>query len=911
MTRVAVRPLAQGFKVIRVRDERTKLIARGISLRPATVFDLIADGHARPNDSSTEAKAANTAAFAEGIASGKRVYVPAGIYYTSDAIHVDNTCWIEGDGGLGVVNGVADVSTRIIPPLGKCGFIIHRPTTSQSGGRGDGSVIQGIGVTNDVTPLWTSGVKTLGAVVCSTAANLAARGVVFICTTAGTSGGSEPAWNTTISATTVDGSVTWTAARASGFMLFARARLVACSAHQMGGHGIEIAANSAGEPAANANNWCIDHFVSMLNRADGAYVDGTDANAGIATMLDSSSNGRHGVYDSSQIGNTWAALHTASNGGAWFKADDPAALGLTLINPYSEGGQVAASFTSNRSATIIGGVFGTGLDSSSRVRSVGATDSVIRVANGTGLAQLIGDYTTDLIHQVLPAGGVTALMFRYGTPGGGWYGWSENNVDVRTPLAISGNQALTGVDPGLLWLARPTLLGASGTRRKIWADAAQPSTDTWAVGDIVINNGSDPTIVGWKCTVAGTPGTWAAITAGSAVLAANLTLAVTDAGVDNNPARPSVAAGGNLTAYPFATLSAALAAIPRNLNAKTATINDSRTASEGVFTGGYVNGTLTISGCKLLASEFRDCGLLKILSATITGPITLERCDSEVTGTTSGIGRVLVKRGQARVEITASAGAASVLKADHASYIGYSVVSTTATATPVEFTNVAYSEIVGAGLSGSNPSAAFGITIAGGGKHVLTGASITGAANLSLDGYTVTWAALSAENHHNAGTFAYWADNLWVNVGKFRIFNNSSQDYDDLVTRDLQFGRFFKQYGLNRPLDPAYTEVTAYAGGGQANAVKVGRQLTLITTVASAGDSVRLFDDSDEAGAGGGTRGEILNGGANSANVYPKSGRKIFLAGVDQGLNNPIALAAGKRAIWTMKNDQNVFVTVV
>ena len=36
-------------------------------------------------------------------------------------------------------------------------------------------------------------------------------GLVFKCTTAGTSGGSQPAWPTLIGGTTIDGSVTWTA----------------------------------------------------------------------------------------------------------------------------------------------------------------------------------------------------------------------------------------------------------------------------------------------------------------------------------------------------------------------------------------------------------------------------------------------------------------------------------------------------------------------------------------------------------------------------------------------------------------------------------------------------------------------------------------------------------------------------
>lgn len=55
-----------------------------------------------------------------------------------------------------------------------------------------------------------AGDAALGAVVRPSAYN----GRHFKCTTAGTSGGAEPAWNTTLGGTTADGSVVWTAIQA-------------------------------------------------------------------------------------------------------------------------------------------------------------------------------------------------------------------------------------------------------------------------------------------------------------------------------------------------------------------------------------------------------------------------------------------------------------------------------------------------------------------------------------------------------------------------------------------------------------------------------------------------------------------------------------------------------------------------
>jgi hypothetical protein len=50
-------------------------------------------------------------------------------------------------------------------------------------------------------------------------------------------------------------------------------------------------------------------------------------------------------------------------------------------------------------------------------------------------------------------------------------------------------------------------LGAIGQNRYLSWDNGAPTTGTWKAGDLILNNGSD-NVIGWKCTVSGTPGIW-------------------------------------------------------------------------------------------------------------------------------------------------------------------------------------------------------------------------------------------------------------------------------------------------------------------------------------------------------------------------------------------------------------------
>jgi hypothetical protein len=75
----------------------------------------------------------------------------------------------------------------------------------------------------------------------------------------------------------------------------------------------------------NANGWAIHHCEILRNGRHGLYVMGKSANAGFAVGVDFTQNCRWGVYERSQLGNTYVGCHTSFNG---HQADsnDPASI---------------------------------------------------------------------------------------------------------------------------------------------------------------------------------------------------------------------------------------------------------------------------------------------------------------------------------------------------------------------------------------------------------------------------------------------------------------------------------------------------------------------------------------------------------------------------------------------------------
>jgi len=96
------------------------------------------------------------------------------------------------------------------------------------------------------------------------------------------------------------------------------------------------------------------HSCSLTaNGGHGLYVKGADANAGAGYNINASYNGGWGIYDSSFLGNTYVACHTAVNTLGSYKSDNANARNL-FLGCYSEGGQPAGSIVAP--AMFIGGL---------------------------------------------------------------------------------------------------------------------------------------------------------------------------------------------------------------------------------------------------------------------------------------------------------------------------------------------------------------------------------------------------------------------------------------------------------------------------------------------------------------------------------------------------------------------------
>lgn len=197
--------------------------------------------------------------------------------------------------------------------------------------------------------------------------------------------------------------------------------------------------------------------------------------------------------------------------------------------------------------------------------------------------------------------------------------------------------------------------------------------------------------------------------------------------------------------------------------------------------------------------------------------------------------------------------------------------------------------VSGVGLIGSS-NAGYGVRVDGVGARVdFTAASITGSTNDVIIGTTTrTWAQMAtAGGIEDSGAYAgvgqglTLAGNVTLLAGAFATNANYAQSgrlltygyqHDDAGTGDLA--------------------LTAFAGGGQADATQLGSvPVSVVTVVGTAADSVKL----PSGHAGLGARKEVVNADASeSLNVYPASGHDM------NGVTNAaFAVAAGKRAVFT------------
>lgn len=279
---------------------------------------------------------------------------------------------------------------------------------------------------------------------------------------------------------------------------------------------IHIRGASGDDPPTNANNWMIEYSKLDNCGGHGLYVDGADANAGVAIMVDATANGGYGFFDSSFLGNTYIACHTDSNVGGSFGADDVNARN-TYIGCYVEGGQATPDFQSSRSLWLSGLneseiVTGTALQDGwwsgfTGVKAGGINHPGISYYVQVGSRPIEGQQS--YLRFWHGDDQTAALTMLYNNDDSHTYGWQYGGGGSQTLVMGASAPVIQSrsVPDGSIGFPVGVYLGSTAVR--VTTGTAAPTTGTWARGDKVIN--STPSaggFAGWVCVTAGTPGTW-------------------------------------------------------------------------------------------------------------------------------------------------------------------------------------------------------------------------------------------------------------------------------------------------------------------------------------------------------------------------------------------------------------------
>lgn len=288
-------------------------------------------------------------------------------------------------------------------------------------------------------------------------------------------------------------------------------------------NGIRIAASSGagGAMEGNANLWYVNDVSCQFNGDDGFYVEGLDANAGLALKLNCSNNGGWGITDKSFLGNTYIAPHTDGNTIGPMRTTDVNAQ-TVIIGHYAEIGE-----SSLVKPTIhIGGI------GSSSVRVSAASTALVLGGGGacrqpvtyfddrgtTHVGSTLGCNDTSMSAMTWGASTESASLDAWKLKFDPTYNvWSVEFAGsyLFTPIrypnsagALWTNKEFTGpvFQNGYAVMNPGTAVSAAKTRT---LGTAAPTTLTWAQGDIVYNSApSAGGFIGWVCVVGGTPGTW-------------------------------------------------------------------------------------------------------------------------------------------------------------------------------------------------------------------------------------------------------------------------------------------------------------------------------------------------------------------------------------------------------------------
>ncbi len=314
-----------------------------------------------------------------------------------------------------------------------------------------------------------------------------------------------------------------------GFM----ARVENCVVANWQGAAVHVMGSIGQTPYTNANLWQMENCQLRGTSWCGLYIYGADANAGVISGCDFGQyryleNG-WGVMDFCMLGNTYVGCHVDGPNGYLFRT--AGAQNACMLGCYIEG---STTITGN-SSLIVGGT----------MRRTGTGGYISSLNGGVFINELqVGNtseddyaFTFDPGNNVgdggvLHEGGFTMRSqtgepMRFGKlPSDGSGGtpnwWGLFGDTFGSPILWSDDD--TGSIPGgNAWFQQGFYIGTGsgpptiGNARRMFAQASIPVSGTYVAGDICINlaggevlgaEDSEYTLYGWRCTSAGTPGTW-------------------------------------------------------------------------------------------------------------------------------------------------------------------------------------------------------------------------------------------------------------------------------------------------------------------------------------------------------------------------------------------------------------------
>ena len=329
-----------------------------------------------------------------------------------------------------------------------------------------------------------------------------------------------------------------------GIKLRARATIRDVSILNCSGNGIHIEAQDPelpnADPSVNANGWRLDNVNVGDCDGHGYYVNGSDAQGGVAIggslLANGQSAGNYAIYESSFLGNVYVGCLMEVNGNAVFA--DNAGGGSVFLGCYLEGGFGDGMILRN-SAIVIGGGLAGGRYLDPATMSPVVLQYKGRMCRGLQF-EVGGPSDQDAITTIGSSEGISQFAFRragkdyvvsdglvcrFGDFGNcsDVYGWTHSTHDDRTGVMTAGGHTILKH-----WPMQPPLGRAlfeefyvGQSRHATSMSTAGPASGTWNPGDRIYFIGAACKAGGPEGKVCVTPGTAGTFTDTVTVIAIN------------------------------------------------------------------------------------------------------------------------------------------------------------------------------------------------------------------------------------------------------------------------------------------------------------------------------------------------------------------------------------------------------